>query len=204
MKAKPRIFEVARSKPRFDLGRWQMAKVCDHTSVGLLLSYQNNNDWQLRFLMIERHNYPQAIALPAGHCDGDDFYKAIRREGKEEVGIDLGNLNLNFVARIDNPCKRQDGSHHIWGIFEGYFYSGTVAAGSDAKRFFWATLDELRKFSQRTEFFMKKYSVDWQDVGKLTKAIFGDPQNPQVDPDWQKEMGLEPVWYYILKKLMYI
>ena len=74
-----------------------MAKVCDHTSVGLLLSYQNNNDWQLRFLMIERHNYPQAIALPAGHCDGDDFYKAIRRESKEEVGIDLGNLNLNLL-----------------------------------------------------------------------------------------------------------
>lgn len=182
-----------------------MAKVCDHTSVGLVLIDERFRiPEMMSILMIERHNYPQALALPAGHCDGDDFWVALERESMEEVGIRPICSKLVFGGRVNNPCKREDGSHHVWGVFRSTQWDGEVAAGSDAKRFFWTTFEELRKCAARTEFFIKKYSIDWQDVDKLTKAIFGDPKNPQVDSEWQAEMGLEPVWFFILKKLNYI
>ncbi len=48
---------------------------------------------------------------------------------------------------------------------------------------------------------MKKYGIPYDNVGKLTVAIFGnDPALKNTDPEWKEQMGLEPVWYYILKK----
>ena len=176
-----------------------MGKICDHTSVGQVV-WQGGRD----LLMIERLNYPQAFALPAGHLDGDSYEDGAKRETKEEVGLEIVDNDCLFHCQVDNPCKRENGTRHNWKIYRAHFWNGEVKAVSDAKRFFWASPERLRELAKRTEYFMGKYGLPFDRVGDLTKAIFGDPQAKKTDPEWVQEMGLEPVWYYLLKKIYYL
>lgn len=171
-----------------------MTKLCDHASVGLIVV----NDAQ-EVLLIERKNYPQAIALPAGHLDGDTFEEGLLRETREEVGIDVIHYKLLLSARFNNPCKRIDGSYHDWKVYKATQWQGNVQAGSDAKRAFWALPDQLRKHALRTEYFVRKYKIRSFRLGSLTEAIFGNSMNPKTDSEWIETPGLEPVWYEILR-----
>jgi len=177
-----------------------MAKVCDNTSVGQII---RDGD---KLVVIERRNYPEAFALPAGHVDKDTtFADAASRETKEEIGVSIVENRLIFREDIDNPCKREDGLHHLWEVYEAADWQGELKAGSDAKAYRWVTLRELRKMAERTEYFMKKHKVLYDEVGRLTRAIFGvDPVQKKTDSEWKEEMGLEPVWYYMLKKITLI
>lgn len=178
-----------------------MAKECNNTSVGQIIRDGEN------IVMIERANYPEAYALPAGHVDEEDlsFADAISREVAEEVGLSIEENNLVLKEDIDNPCKREEGSHHAWEVYEALRWSGTLKAGSDAKRARWFSPDGLKKAAERTEYFMKKNDIPYDRVGELTIAIFGrNPKDRATDSEWKKEMGLEPVWYYILKRLKII
>src|SRR3989338_8465242 len=174
-----------------------MAKVCDNTSVGQIIRDGG------KIVVIERANYPEAFALPAGHVDGDpNFTYAVIRELEEEAGLKVEKNNLVFEEDIDNPCKRQGGTHHLWKVYEALNWSGELKAGSDAKKAVWFSPAELQKIAARTEHFMKKYGISHDQVGKFTVAIFGkNPVEKATDPEWKREMGLEPVWYHILKKL---
>lgn len=172
-----------------------MAKTCDNKSAGQIIF----NDQDL--LMIERKNYPQAYALPAGHLDGDLFDDATARETKEEVGITILQNQQAWRGTLTNPCKRENGTYHEWEIFRALAWTGEPKAGDDAKSFFWASPDRLISLAARTEYFIKKYKIPYTDVGNLTKAIFGSPEQKNTDPEWVAEIGLEPVWYYVLKEL---
>ena len=66
-----------------------MAKVCDHTSVGMLV-YKDD-----KILLIERKKYPFGFATPAGHIDNKGSYEnAAREELEEEVGLKAKSLKL--------------------------------------------------------------------------------------------------------------
>lgn len=175
-----------------------MAKKCDNTSSGII--FENSDE----ILLIKRFNYPEAIALPAGHLDGDDPIGNAKRESGEEVGLLPGKLELVFDGGINNPCKRDGGNYHYWFVFKAGFWNGELKAGSDAKEAFWVSKDRLKEYARRTEYFMKKYNVLYNEVGRLTFAIFGDPAQKNTDAEWKDEMGLEPVWYKILKELKII
>ena len=175
-----------------------MARKCDNTSSGVWIESDDGN-----VVMIKRGNYPQAFAFPAGHLDGDSAEVNIQKESGEEVGLTLVSFQKIFQQDIDNPCKNDGGDHHEWYVFESRDYSGTLKAGDDAKEAFWAAQEQLKRYAERTEYLMKKYNLPYTEVGKLTRAIFGNPgsPNPITDPEWKQEMGLEPVWYFMLKKL---
>src|SRR3989344_5668473 len=158
-----------------------MAKICDNKSVGQII--RNNGE----ILLIERFNYPQAYALPAGHLDGDNFELAAARETKEEVGIFIEKNKKIWEGTMANQCKREGGSSHSWAIFEAEKWVGHVASGSDAKKAFWSTADQLKKIASRTEYFLKKYGLDYVQVDLVTKKIFGDPAKPETDPEWQAD-----------------
>ncbi len=155
------------------------AKVCDNKSVGQIVMRGND------ILIIERKNYPEAFALPAGHMDADtDWQKAATRECEEEAGVNVVGNRRVFSEIIDNPCKRNGGNHHEWKVFAADHFEGEPAAGSDAKAYRWATPEELDKMARRTEYFIKKYDIPGTQVGKLTVAIFGaDPALKQTDPE---------------------
>jgi len=175
-----------------------MAKKCDNTSVGQIIRDEKNI-----YAIIERMNYPESFALPAGHVDGDpSFTEAMLREIEEEAGLLVQKNQTVFKEDIDNPCKRENGTHHLWEVYEAKEWSGELKAGSDAKKAYWLSPAELQKIAKRTEYFMEKYAIPYNQVGALTIAIFGkNPEDKATDPEWKEEMGLEPVWYYILKKL---
>lgn len=172
-----------------------MPKICDNTSVGQIIKQDGS------FLMIERFNYPQSYAFVAGHGDGLAMEAAAKKESLEEAGIEIVENKLVWKGNINNFCKREGGNHHVWEVFEAIFWTGEPKAGDDAKEFFWALPERLRQLANRTEYFMKKYDIFYDRVADLTKAIFGDPKDKKTDPQWQNDMGLEPVWYFILKEL---
>jgi ADP-ribose pyrophosphatase YjhB (NUDIX family) len=169
-------------------------KLCDNKSAGIMICQANN------IVVIERRNYPEAYALPAGHLDGDDFKVAAIREAKEETGIVVSSAICMSLYKLDNPCKRVNGSYHLWEVYYANNWSGELKAGDDAKKVSWMSIDDLRRLAKRTEYFSRhKYKIPWYEVGALTRAIFGDPENKHTDPEWKEQMGLEPVWYFILR-----
>ncbi|MDP3954580.1 MAG: NUDIX hydrolase [bacterium] len=177
-----------------------MAKICDNTSVGMII--KNGDDMAIIF----RKNYPEAYALPAGHVDGDNPWNVgLKREVREEVGLDVTQDKVVFKKDIDNPCKRENGSHHSWEVSEAISWTGELKAGYDAKEARWRNLEKVKELARRTEYFINKYAIPYDAVGELTVAIFGiNPGEKKTDPEWKENPGLEPVWYYILKELKYI
>lgn len=173
-----------------------MPKICDNKSVGVII--EDNHGVSA---LIERENYPEAFAPIAGHVDGTAEDEAAKNEAKEEGGLTLGEFTKVFEEDISNPCKREGGSHHFWTVYESHSWTGELKASSDAKKAHWMTPEQVRRIAARTEYFMRKYGVGYEDVDRLTRAIFGDPEKKLTNPEWKREMGLEPVWYYIYKKL---
>ena len=172
-----------------------MAKICDNKSVGVRIKRDGLS------AHIMRLNFPRgAVAKIAGHCDGDAFELAAINEASQEGGLTVVSSDLRrvFKDRIQNPCKRDGGHYHDWEVYEVLNFEGTLRAGSDAREVFWATAEDIERYAKRTEYFMKKHRIPYQNVGALTAAIFGsDPSGSGTDPEWLAEAGMEPVWYFI-------
>lgn len=150
-------------------------KKCDHTSVGILVWRSN------KLLLIERKKPPFGFAPPAGHVDGDlNFKIAAKRELKEEVGLEIKNLQLLIEGKKDNPCRRLNGNWHNWKIYKALTKGKIKRNLKEAKRIVWYTKKQLRELSQITE--------------KYLSGNFSQRK-------WKNSPGLEPVWYDWLKEL---
>ena len=152
-----------------------MAKVCDHTSVGMLVWRDG------KLLLIERKKFPFGFAPPAGHVDGDEsFETAACRELKEEVGLGVVTMKVLFEGRKDNMCRREDGAWHYWKIYEVKALGSVKNSKEETKKYCWADKRKLEKLARKTEEYLK---------GGISEK------------NWQKSPGLEPVWHEILKDL---
>ncbi|MCL5782194.1 MAG: NUDIX hydrolase [Patescibacteria group bacterium] len=142
-------------------------KICDHTSVGILVY---NDD---RILLIERKKFPFGFAIPAGHVDGDATFEiAAKRELSEEVGLNAEHLELVLERRMENGCRREGGTWHMWKIFKADV-SGMIKLSNDETRSGgWYTKEQILPLADRT----LKY---------LNKQI--------SEEDWQQNPGMEPV-----------
>lgn len=153
-----------------------MSKVCDHTSVGMLV-YQND-----KILLIERAKFPFGFAMPAGHVDGDKtFEESAKRELQEEVGLEAKEMELIIEGRRENQCRRQDGTWHYWKIYKVVAEGEIKRSLDETKQANWYFVDQIKDLALRTE----KY---------LNKEI--------SEEDWNKNPGLEPVmfeWFRDLK-----
>ena len=155
-----------------------MPKICDHTSVGMLV-WQND-----KLLLIERKKPPFGFAPPAGHVDGDvDFEISARRELMEEVGLEATSLKLLTEGRKENHCRRDDGAWHYWKIYQ-------IDASGEIKR----SEDETKQAG----FYDKNNLLALAD--KTERYLRGEIEQT----DWEKAPGLEPVWYEWLKELKII
>lgn len=143
-------------------------KICDHTSVGMLVW---DND---RLLLIERRKFPFGFAPPAGHVDIDtDFETAAKRELKEEVGLDATNLKLIWEGRKENTCRRQGGSWHYWKIYKVKATGNLNRSLDETKQAKWYSKEEITDLLKKTENY----------------------KNGQIsEEEWQKSPGIETVW----------
>lgn len=168
-----------------------MPKLCDNKSVGVLFWTEE------KLLMIERKKYNPGFAIPAGHQDGDDPERTAVKETKEEVGLNIEELEKKLVEKLPNPCKRENGTHHEWTIFEAVKWNGKVGASPDeTKSYLWAdhaTLDtltrRLEKFATETGIPLEKDKLP--DLVRATNEILS----------WKEIPGLEPPMYFLFKKL---
>lgn len=91
-------------------------------------------------VLIWRRNTPVGWALPGGFIDyGESVEEAVRREMKEETGLDLEELDLFSVYSAPDRDPR---FHTISTVFTARG-SGELKAGDDAARAAVFPLDEL-------------------------------------------------------------
>ncbi len=154
-----------------------MSKICDHTSVGMLVEKEG------KILFIERRNKPFGFAMPAGHVDGDVTYEiAAERELREEVGLIATKLELVAEGRKENPCKREGGTWHYWKVYKVSVEGELERSQEETKKVFWASRDEIKKLALRTEEYR---------AGKISEEEW--EKNPSLEPiryDWFHELGI--------------
>lgn len=155
-----------------------MSKICDHTSVGMIV-------WKdEKILLIERASFPKGFACPAGHVDGDESYEiSAKRELEEEVGLNASELELLIDKRMDNPCKREDGTWHHWKVFKTKASGEIKRSLDETKNADWYDLNEIKNLSIRTQEYLG---------GEISEE------------EWDKNPGLEPVWFEWFKELQII
>lgn len=151
-------------------------KVCDHTSVGILIK---NGAGEL--LLIERKKPPFGFAPPAGHVDEHCSYeKAVENETREEVGLEP--IRISFIAqkRKGNPCRRKGGTWHHWRIYRVETRGRIRRSQDETKQAGWYNKAKIKSLATKTELYL---------TGEITEE------------EWQKSPGLEPVWQEWFKDL---
>lgn len=152
-----------------------MPKICNHTSVGMIVERDG------KILLIERAKFPKGFACPAGHLDdGEDYEVAAKRELVEEVGLEEYSLGLLLDKRAENPCRREGGTWHHWKIFKVEATGEVKRSLEETKNFGWYEKDDIQKLAAKTQDYIN---------GKITEE------------EWDKDPGLEPVWYDWFKEL---
>jgi len=152
-----------------------MTAKCDNKSVGMLVWKEDS------LLLIERAKYPFGFAPPAGHVDDFlSFEDAARQELKEEVGLEVSDIQLIGEGKKQNPCRREGGSWHYWKIYEVQAIGEIDRSLEETKQAGWYSKDEIEKLKQRTLLYLAK------DIS---------------EDEWNKNPGMEPIWMEWLAEL---
>jgi ADP-ribose pyrophosphatase YjhB (NUDIX family) len=150
-----------------------MTKICDHTSVGMFVWRED------KLLLIERMKFPFGFATPAGHVDDDKtFEESAERELMEEVGLKAIKMEIIKEGRVENKCRREGGTWHYWKVYKVEAEGEVKASPDETKQYGWYDREAMTKLGERTQ--------DYLD-GKIT------------DAEWEKQPGLETVFYMWLK-----
>ena len=147
---------------------------CDHASVGILVKQED------KILLIERKRFPFGFALPAGHCDGDSYEIAARRELEEEVGLRAEELSIITEGKKGNLCRRKDGTWYYWKIYQAKVSGQLRLSKDETKQAGWYTKEQLQRLARKTEDYLS---------GNISEE------------DWRCSPGLEPIWYQWFKEL---
>jgi len=157
-----------------------MTKICDHTSVGILIE-----DDQKRLLLFQRNTRPWGIAPPAGHAlmEHGSWEDAARTEVEEEVGLFVTHLDLLIQGRKPYLCRREflgKGGHewHIYKASVGNF--DLNPSERETKNARWYTRSEIQPLAGRTQRYFD---------GEISEE------------EWEAQPGIEPVWYEWLTEL---
>lgn len=159
-------------------------KYCDNRSVGVIITNERDE-----IALLKRARFPIGIAPPAGHIDGHGSpEQAAIDEVYEEVGIRLAIDGLQRTAiwdrRVDNVCRRQNGDHHVWRVYESRIGEEQLRPDPhETKGAAWYPIDALNALALRTRAFK---------AGLILPS------------EWAESPGLEEIWLDNLTELGYV
>jgi len=100
------------------------------TTDGIIEVYDHDNNFK-GIVLIERKNPPLGLALPGGFVDrGESVENALRREMKEETGLDV---EIEHLLGVYSDPKRDPRLHTASVVYIAKAY-GRPKAGDDAKK----------------------------------------------------------------------
>lgn len=90
--------------------------------------------------------YPNTWHNPGGgvNLDEEALEEALRREIKEEAGIEIQNIEQLGFDEDNEPDKHGDMTHYVFLDFRAEWLSGEIKAGDDMKELKWIRKDELK------------------------------------------------------------
>jgi ADP-ribose pyrophosphatase YjhB (NUDIX family) len=115
-----------------------------------------------KILMIDRVNPPFGWACSAGHIEeGEDPEKALIREVKEEVGIEVEKYKLIHHEFIKwNICKHGVRGHDFF-VYEVMKWKGDIKNNFESKEIKWISRGELGKIQLEEvwDYFLNKLDL---------------------------------------------
>jgi len=127
-----------------------------HHSVGALIEHEDKH------LLIDRANPPLGFAGIAGHIDeGEDDLTALRREIKEESGLDLEDAELLYSEFLEsNVCKRGVRGHD-WKLYRCKVSGNIVENHEETKSIGWHSVEQIKELQLEPvwDYWMKKLGV---------------------------------------------
>ena len=133
-------------------------KICDHTSVGILV-WRNN-----KLLLISRKKHPLGLAPPAGHVDNrPSFEAAARAELSEETGLKATKLIEIASEKKNNPCRRSGGAWHFWRVYVAATSGTLTPSQHETLGAGWYTESEIRHMIEFGIFDGAPLEAVWQD-----------------------------------------
>ena len=109
-----------------------------------------------KIALIKRGNEPSKgkWTIPGGLVElGESPEKAVIRETKEEVGLDVDNPNLvEVVSNVDLDDQGKVKYHYVIVDYLVHVKSGTAEASSDAMELRWVPFDEVEEYDLTASF----------------------------------------------------
>lgn len=129
-----------------------------HRSVAAII--KNNKE---EILMLDRKNFPFGWACPAGHVEENETPEdALKREVKEESGLDVNNFRLIIHEFLDwNECRRGVKGHDFF-VYEVSGWNGEIHQNKlESKDLQWKSVEEIKnlKLEPAWEYFLKKLGI---------------------------------------------
>ena len=89
--------------------------------------------------------YPDAWHLPGGgvNLGEETLVEAVRREVREEAGIEINNIEPLAFDEDDEPDKHGAMTHYVFLVFRARHHSGALRAADDIATLRWVKKEEL-------------------------------------------------------------
>ena len=127
-----------------------------HYSVGAIIKKGN------KYLLIDRVKVPLGFAGVAGHIDKDeDVEDALKREVKEESGLNVINFNLLFEEELSSEKCSRGVLTHYWYIYECEVEGDIKIKKDEVKSINWFSAGEIRKLKleKAWKYWFKKLGI---------------------------------------------